>query len=77
MMRVPVVMVGTLQGLDDEKQDPMTHSRLTIGQRSDPVGTIRLTEHAMELSNPITQLTGGGSDGWEVFYRARQMAAAG
>ncbi|PWG16356.1 pyridoxal phosphate-dependent aminotransferase [Salibaculum griseiflavum] len=29
------------------------------------------------LSNRITTLTPGGSDGWEVFYRARQMAEAG
>ncbi len=31
----------------------------------------------MKLSDRITSLTGGGSDGWEVFYRARQMVAAG
>ncbi|MDG0989425.1 MAG: pyridoxal phosphate-dependent aminotransferase [Yoonia sp.] len=31
----------------------------------------------MELSHRITYLTGGGSDGWDVFYRARQMKAAG
>jgi arginine:pyruvate transaminase len=31
----------------------------------------------MQLSHRITHLTGGGSDGWEVFYRARQMKADG
>ena len=31
----------------------------------------------MKLSHRISTLTGDGSDGWEVFYRARQMKAAG
>lgn len=31
----------------------------------------------MELSNRITNITGGGSDGWSVFYRARRMIDAG
>lgn len=31
----------------------------------------------MQLSTRITTLTEGGSDGWEVFYRARKMAAGG
>lgn len=31
----------------------------------------------MQLSQRITHLTGGGSDGWDVFYRARAMIAAG
>lgn len=31
----------------------------------------------MKLSTRITGLTGGGSDGWDVFYRARQMIADG
>ena len=31
----------------------------------------------MTLSTRISTLTPGGSDGWEVFYRARQMKAAG
>ncbi len=31
----------------------------------------------MELSHRITTLNGDGSDGWGVFYRARQMIAAG
>lgn len=31
----------------------------------------------MKLSKRISGLTGGGSDGWDVFYRARQMIAAG
>ncbi len=31
----------------------------------------------MKLSDRITQITGGGSDGWEVFYRARRMVAEG
>ena len=31
----------------------------------------------MKLSHRITHLTGGGSDGWEVFYRSRQMLAEG
>ena len=31
----------------------------------------------MKLSHRITHLTGGGSDGWDVFYRARAMKAAG
>lgn len=31
----------------------------------------------MQLSDRITGLIAGGSDGWEVFYRARQMKAAG
>ena len=31
----------------------------------------------MKLSHRITHLTGGGSDGWDVFYRARTMIAAG
>ena len=30
-----------------------------------------------ELSKRITTLNDGGSDGWEVFYRAREMLAAG
>ncbi|PYG34572.1 pyridoxal phosphate-dependent aminotransferase [Pelagimonas varians] len=30
-----------------------------------------------KLSTRITSITGGGSDGWEVFNRARQMIAAG
>jgi arginine:pyruvate transaminase len=31
----------------------------------------------MKYSNRISGLTGGGSDGWDVFYRARAMKAAG
>jgi len=31
----------------------------------------------MELSSRITGLTGGGSDGWDLFIRARKMIAAG
>ena len=31
----------------------------------------------MELSHRITGLTGGGSDGWGVYYRANDMTAAG
>lgn len=31
----------------------------------------------MDISNRIAGLTGGGSDGWDVFYRARQMVADG
>tara|TARA_R110002051_G_scaffold40694_1_gene84601 strand:- start:17442 stop:18614 length:1173 start_codon:yes stop_codon:yes gene_type:complete len=31
----------------------------------------------MKLSNRITHITGGGSDGWDVFYRARRMVDAG
>ena len=31
----------------------------------------------MDLSNRITGLTGGGSDGWDVFRRAREMASRG
>ncbi len=31
----------------------------------------------MELSQRITTITGGGSDGWDVFYRARRMIDAG
>ena len=31
----------------------------------------------MKLSHRITHITPGGSDGWEVFYRARAMKAAG
>ncbi len=31
----------------------------------------------MNLSHRITHLTGTGSDGWELFYRARAMAAQG
>ncbi|WP_299353367.1 pyridoxal phosphate-dependent aminotransferase [uncultured Shimia sp.] len=31
----------------------------------------------MQLSHRITHLTGGGSDGWDVFYRSRQMIADG
>ncbi len=31
----------------------------------------------MQLSRRITGLTGGGSDGWDVYYRAKQMAADG
>ncbi|HBS50362.1 MAG TPA: aspartate aminotransferase [Rhodobacteraceae bacterium] len=30
----------------------------------------------MTLSHRITHLTGGGSDGWDVFYRARALVAA-
>ncbi len=31
----------------------------------------------MELANRLTNITGGGSDGWDVFYRARRMIDAG
>ncbi|WP_425045332.1 pyridoxal phosphate-dependent aminotransferase [Primorskyibacter sp. S87] len=31
----------------------------------------------MKLSHRITHLTGGGSDGWDVFYRSRQMISDG
>jgi arginine:pyruvate transaminase len=31
----------------------------------------------MKASNRISTLTGGGSDGWDLFYRARQMVADG
>ena len=31
----------------------------------------------MKLSNRITNITGGGSDGWDVFYRARTMKSSG
>ena len=31
----------------------------------------------MKLSHRITNITGGGSDGWDVFYRARKMKADG
>ena len=31
----------------------------------------------MQLSKRITGLTGGGSDGWDVYYRANEMSAAG
>lgn len=31
----------------------------------------------MKLSKRITHITGGGSDGWDVFYRARAMIDAG
>ncbi len=31
----------------------------------------------MELSHRITHINGGGSDGWDVFYRARRMVADG
>ena len=31
----------------------------------------------MELSTRITNITGGGSDGWDVFYKARRMIDAG
>lgn len=31
----------------------------------------------MQLSQRITHLTGGGSDGWDVFYKARRMVAEG
>lgn len=31
----------------------------------------------MRLSDSIQSITGGGSDGWDVFYRARQMKRAG
>ncbi|WP_170348811.1 MULTISPECIES: pyridoxal phosphate-dependent aminotransferase [Ruegeria] len=31
----------------------------------------------MKLSQRITHLTGGGSDGWDVFYRARRMVSDG
>jgi len=31
----------------------------------------------MQLSTRITGITGGGSDGWDVYYRARRMAADG
>ncbi|WP_282157923.1 pyridoxal phosphate-dependent aminotransferase [Shimia thalassica] len=31
----------------------------------------------MQLSNRITHITGGGSDGWDVFYKARRMVGEG
>ncbi len=31
----------------------------------------------MKLSHRISHITGGGSDGWDVFYRAKQMVADG
>lgn len=35
------------------------------------------TKDTMKLSNRLTHLTPSGSDGWEVFYRARALKAAG
>lgn len=40
-------------------------------------GDKNLRGQAMKLSHRITHLNGGGSDGWDVFYRARQMVADG
>ena len=31
----------------------------------------------MKMSTRITGINGGGSDGWDVYYRAKQMQAAG
>ncbi len=31
----------------------------------------------MQLSNRVTHITGGGSDGWDVFYKARRMISEG
>ena len=31
----------------------------------------------MKPSNRIENITNGGSDGWEIFYKARKMMAAG
>ena len=31
----------------------------------------------MELSQRITQITGGGSGGWDLFFRARALKDAG
>ena len=35
------------------------------------------TIYVMELSNRITALTNGGSDGWDVFYKARDLKKSG
>ena len=31
----------------------------------------------MEIANRMTAITGGETDGWDVFYKARQMKKAG
>jgi arginine:pyruvate transaminase len=36
-----------------------------------------MMESAMGLSRRITGLTGGGSDGWDVYYKAKAMSEAG
>ena len=32
---------------------------------------------SMKPSNRIENITSGGSDGWEIFYKARKMMASG
>ena len=39
--------------------------------------TIRFPDAVMEISTRIKNVTGGGADGWDVFYKARRMIDAG
>lgn len=36
-----------------------------------------MPDAAMKLANRLMNITGGGADGWDVFYRARRMKAEG
>ena len=49
---------------------PFSNIDLTMPMPLWPVG-------AMKLSERILGLTGGGSDGWDVYRKARAMKAAG
>lgn len=53
-----------------EKQKISLRRELTIFQPRDQF-------NLMDLSTRITNILGGGSDGWGVFYRSRQMVADG
>ena len=38
---------------------------------------ISFWNNSMKPSNRIENITSGGSDGWEIFYKARKMMASG
>ena len=38
---------------------------------------ISIWNNSMKPSNRIENITSGGSDGWEIFYKARKMMASG
>ena len=50
---------------------------MTIHTASGPVRVAEQGMRLMGLSQRITTLTGGGSDGWDVLLKARRMIADG
>jgi len=53
------------------------HPELTLRLEARPMGPLEThpncCEAPMRLSNTITTITGGGSDGWDLFIKARKM----